>query len=196
MKHVLLTVAVMLLLLTATAQQKYFSAAVFNTQNAMPFGKFRTLFSGIYHPGVELGYGKIIRPKTKHEWYLELKFAYFFHRYVQHGIPLYLNVGYRYKLNSRISAETSIGAGYMHSIPATAKLKLDGNGEYMNNKGVGRMQVTATYGLGLSYVLNPCAAKPLKVFTNYQQRLQMPFIKAYVPLLPYNSFMIGLSKPL
>ncbi len=197
MKHSLLTVAALLIIVAATAQkQKYFSAAVFTTQSAMPFGKFGGLFSDPFHPGFELGYGKIIHPKTKHEWFLELKFAYFFHRFVQHGFPLYLNFGYRYKINSRLSAETSIGAGYMHSIPAAGKLKLNENGEYVNNKGAGRMQAIVTYGLGLSYVMNPSSARPVRIFTNYQQRVQMPFVKSYVPLLPYNSFMIGLSKPL
>lgn len=128
--------------------------------------------------------------------FFELKFAYFFHRFVQHGFPLNLNFGYRYKINSRLSAETSIGAGYMHSIPAAGKLKLNENGEYVNNKGAGRMQAIVTYGLGLSYAMNPSSAQPVRIFTNYQQRVQMPFVKSYVPLLPYNSFMIGLSKPL
>ncbi|OSZ77788.1 hypothetical protein CAP36_15625 [Chitinophagaceae bacterium IBVUCB2] len=197
MKYVLTSIIIIFLTVQVTAQQKkYFSAAIFTTQNALPFGKFTGLFGGTFHPGFELGYGKVLRPKTKHEWFLELRLAYFFHRYVQHGIPLYLNFGYRYKINNRLSAETSLGAGYMHSIPATAKLKLNENGEYENNKGAGRMQATASYALGFSYILNPASLQPLRIFTTYQQRLQMPFVKSYVPLLPYNSFMIGLSQPL
>ena len=82
----------------------------------------------------------------------------------------------------------------MHSIPDTAKRKLSEEGEYENNKGIGRMQAMATYGIGFSYVLNPAAAKTIRVFTSYQQRLQFPFVKSYVPLLPYNSFIIGLIK--
>ncbi|MBK7291724.1 MAG: hypothetical protein IPI78_16645, partial [Chitinophagaceae bacterium] len=164
------------------------------TQNAYPFGRFVGLFKETIHPGLEIGYGKILKPKEKHEWLGEVKLGYFYHRYVQHGLPLYLNFGYRYKFNSRLAAETSIGAGYMHSIPATAKLKLNQEGEYENNKGIGRMQAMATYAIGFSYVLNPTAAKTIRVFTSYQQRLQFPFVKSYVPLLPYNSFMIGLIK--
>lgn len=192
MKYVLTSIIIIFLTVQVTAQQKkYFSAAIFTTQNAMPFGKFAGLFGGTFHPGLELGYGKTLKPKTKHEWLVELKFAYFFHRYVQHGMPLYLNFGYRYKINSRLSAETSLGAGYMHSIPATAKLKLNENGEYENNKGAGRMQAAANYALGFSYILNPSASQPLRIFTSYQQRIQMPFVKSYVPLLPYSSFVIG-----
>ena len=183
------------MVISASAQkQKYLGMALFNTQTDLPFGKFSGLFTKEFHPGFEATYGENISTGKNHEWYLELKVAYFFHRYVQHGIPVYLNVGYRYKINSRFSAETSIGAGYMHSIPATAKLKLNGNGDYVNNKGVGRMQAIATYGIGLGYSPDPSVTRPVTIFTNYQQRIQMPFVKSYVPLLPYNSFMLGIRK--
>lgn len=113
MKHLSVTVVALLSILAATAQQqKYFSAAVFNTQNAMPFGKFGSLFRAPFHPGIELGYGKVMHPRTKHEWFGELKFAYFFHRFVQHGFPLYFNFGYRYKINNRFAAETYWGRLY------------------------------------------------------------------------------------
>ena len=195
MKHLIILVSALIITRSVSAQsQKYFSAAFFTTQNAYPFGKFVGLFKETIHPGIEIGYGKILKPKEKHEWFGEVKMGYFYHRFVQHGLPLYLNFGYRYKFNSRLAAETSIGAGYMHSIPATAKLKLSEEGEYENNKGIGRMQAMATYGIGFSYVLNPAAAKTIRVFTSYQQRLQFPFVKSYVPLLPYNSFIIGLIK--
>lgn len=197
MKQLIFITALIVLCKDVHAQnKKYFSAAFFTTQNAYPFGKFASLFKETIHPGIELGYGKTLKSKERHEWFTELKFAYFFHRYVQHGIPLYLNFGYRHKLNSCLSAETSIGAGYMHSIPATSKLKLNENGDYVNNKGAGRMQAMSALGFGIGYIINPVSKQPLRVFINYQQRLQFPFVKSYVPLLPYNSFFIGLSQPL
>ncbi len=181
---------------TAAQKNKYISIAVYNTHSAMPLGKFAGLFGDALHPGAEFGYGKIISQKKNHEWFSELKVSYFFHRFVQHGIPLYYNIGYRYKFSSPVSAEISLGGGYMHSIPATAKLKLNSDGEYENNKGIGRMQATASLGIGISYIINHAAKQPVKIFTLYQQRLQMPFVKSYVPMLPYNSLMIGISKPI
>ena len=174
--------------------QKYESLAIYNTQPAMPFGKFAGLITGPLHPGVEYGRGCILSSKKKHDWLFEVKAGYFFHRFVQHGIPVYANIGYRYKFNSRFSAETAIGAGGMQSIPATGKYKLNDNGEYENNKGVGRIQAIATYGIGGSYLLPPSAKKPIRVFVLYQQKLQFPFIRSYVPILPYNSFMIGMNR--
>jgi hypothetical protein len=181
---------------TAAQKTKYVSVSIYNTQNAMPFGKLAGLTGEILHPGIEFGYGKIISQKKNHEWFSELKASYFFHRFVQHGIPLYYNFGYRYKFSPKLSAETSLGAGYMHSIPATAKLKLNSDGDYDNNKGIGRMQATASFGIGISYTINHSAQQPVKIFTLYQQRIQMPFVKSYVPLLPYNNLMIGISRTL
>lgn len=197
MKKVLITLLMALAFAAAKTQQNgYISVATSTSQNAMPFGKFKDLFTETFHPGVEFGYGKIINSKIKHVWFVELKFGYFFHRFVQHSIPLYLNFGYRYHINSHFSAETSLGAGYMHSIPATAKLKLDENGDYKNNKGIGRMQAMANYAIGIGYIPKPNVKKPVRIFMQYQQRLQTPFVKSYVPLLPYTNFSIGFSKPI
>lgn len=197
MKRFLMASVVMFLCIAAHAQkQKYISVAAFNTETDLPFGKFAGLFTGPVHPGIEIGYGKNFSAKQKHEWFVESKLAYFYHRFVQHGFPLYLNLGYRHKFGKRFSAETSVGAGYLHSIPATAKLKLNGNGEYVNNKGAGRMQAMATYGLGFGYTFHFSAANPITIFTMHQLRIQLPFVKSYVTLLPYNSFMIGIRKPI
>src|SRR4030095_8414043 len=180
--------------LAASSQKKYASLAAFTTQTAMPFGKFAALFTDQFHPGIETGYGINLSTKERHDWFIELKLACFYHRFVQIGIPLYADFGYRYRFNDRFAAETSLGFGYMHSVPATAKLKLNDEGVYVNNKGIGRMQTMATFGLSLGYTIDPSAKKPVAVFTTYQQRIQMPFVKSYVPLLPYNSFMIGIRK--
>jgi hypothetical protein len=180
--------------LKATSQNRsgqYVSFAALTTQNAKPFGKFAGLFEDVIHPGIQAAYGRNIAMAQHHDWFVELRLGYFYHRYVQHAIPLSLNFGYRYKVGSHFSAETSLGAGYMHSIPATAELKLDSNGEYVKSKGVGRMQAMATFSIGFGYTLNPHATRPVKIFTAYQQLLQMPFVKSYVPVLPYNTFLIG-----
>lgn len=192
MKH--LIIFSLLFALSAQAQkkkQKFISLAVTNSQTATPFGKFSGLLFKDLHPGMEAGLGFNWKTKKKHDWFQEFKAGYFFHRFVQHGIPVYTNLGYRYKFSPKLSAEALLGGGYLHSIPATAKLKLDENGEYQNNKGIGRMQAMVNFGLRLNYTIKSDINKPLRLFTQYQQQLQMPFVKSYVPLLPYNVFMIG-----
>ena len=61
--------------------------------------------------------------------------------------------------------------------------------------GLYSMQVIACFGIGAGYRFAPSSPAPLKLFIHYQQRLQMPFVKSYVPILPYNSFLIGITKP-
>jgi len=194
MRPMYIVTIALLINLGASSQKRYVSLGAFTTQTVMPFGKFAGLFTDQFHPGIEAGYGINMSVKEKHDWFVDFKIACFYHRFVQTGIPLYANLGYRYKFSNRVNAETSLGAGYMHSVPATAKLKLHDDGVYVNDKGVGRMQAMATFGLGLGYTIDPSAKKPLSVFTTYQQRIQMPFVRSYVPFLPYNSFIIGVKK--
>ena len=167
-----------------------------NTGTANPFSQFGGLVTSIQQPGVEAGYAFNWKTKAKHDWYQELKLSYFYHRFVQHAIPVYTNFGYRYKFSQKWSAQAAIGAGYMHSIPATAQLKLQSNGTYKNDKGLGRMQGIAVINISAAHVFNPGTNRPLKLFITYQQMLQTPFINAYVPLLPYNSLLVGAGVPL
>jgi hypothetical protein len=198
MKLLIIFLSLYLLSANVKAQKrpKEFSLAVMNVQSAMPFGKFAGMFSGQFHPGAEAGIGFNWITKAKHDWFQEIKAGYFFHRFVQHGIPVYTNIGYRYKFSSSLSSKIILGAGYLHSIPAAAKLKLNDKGEYINDKGVGRMQAMAITGLGVSYKIKTNTTRPVTIFAQYQQLVQLPFIKSYVPLLPYNSFEIGISRAL
>ena len=176
-------------------KEKYVSFAFLTAQTAMPFNKFSALFSNPYHPGAEMALGKVLSNKELHQWFAEIKLAYFYHRFVQHVIPLYANIGYRHKVVSHLFANLSLGAGYLHSIPAVSKYKLNNDGDYDNNIGIGRAQATIVFSAGLQYNIVSDKKKPLRVFVNYQQLLQMPFINAYVPLLPYNSLQAGVSWP-
>lgn len=195
MKLLLTALSLCMVILLNAQKKDYIGIAVYNTQNAMPFGKFAGMFKEKFHPGIEALYGRDIFQREKHDWFLELRASYFYHRYVQYGIPVYVNFGYRYKFNKKVFAETSLGVGYMHAIPATEKLKLNNSGDYVNNKGIGRAQATASYSLGVCYTLGQPATKSLAMFATYQQRVQTPFVRSYVPLLPYTTFMIGIRKP-
>jgi hypothetical protein len=177
----------------STRRPKQLSIALFNTAPSKPFEEFAGLFTENIHPGIELGYGITWSEKKKHDWYQQVKTSYFYHRFVQHGISLYTDFGYRYKFNRRFNIDMALGAGYMQSIPATAVLKLNKNGEYEEAKGMGRAQFITPFTMGTGYTVNPSAKRPVKLFAQYQQKIQFPFISEYVPLLPYCSFILGAS---
>ena len=195
MKQLFMMVFVILIAITTYAQKKkYIGLTFFNTQTDIPFGKFAGLFKDALHPGLEFRFGKNISTKKNHDWFREWRLAYFYHRYVQSGIPLYFDMGYRRHFIRHFEAETSIGAGVMRSIPGTQVFNQNDVGEWHALKLKGRWQLIATYEIGIGYTLNPQASRPLQIFSVYQQRIQFPFVNSYIPLLPYNSFMIGVSK--
>lgn len=195
MKLLLCIVGVLLpYLVIAQNREKSLSFALTNNQTAYPFSKFGGLVAGTYHPGFEAGYSFNWKTKLKHDWFQSFKAGYFYHRFVQHAIPLYTQAGYRYKFSSRFGAQSAIGAGYLHSIPATAVMKLDENGNYKNSRGIGRGQVllNVTFAGTYNFTWNK---KPVAAFIQYQQQVQTPFNASYVPLLPYNALGIGISTP-
>lgn len=192
----LLPVVGLLLCFSGIAQpkDKSLSLALTNNQTAYPFSKFGDLVAGTYHPGFEAGYSFNWKTRPRHDWVQSFKAGYFYHRFVQHAIPLYTQAGYRYKFPKRIAAQAALGAGYLHSIPATAVMEMNEKGEYESSKGIGRAQalVNITFTGSYGFAWNK---KPLTLFVQYQQQVQAPFNASYVPLLPYNAFGLGLSTP-
>lgn len=181
--------------ITATAQREQScSISITNNATALPFGILKGYFSAPVHPGFELDWNQTVSKKKKHDWFRGIHVGYFYHRFVQHGIPLYIDYGYRYKAGKAFHASAAIGAGYFHSIPAVEVLKND-NGDYKNAKGIGRPQAMIAFTLGTGYTI-PVKDKPLTVFIHYQVRLQTPFVKSYVPVLPYNQVALGAALPL
>jgi hypothetical protein len=168
------------------------SLAVTNSQPALPFGKFYQLFAGKYHPGFEISTGLDWKIKAKHDWIQSFSVGYSYHRWVQHSIVLYTELGYRYKFPAGFSAETRLGAGYMRAILATEAFS-DGveEGKQYSKITSGRSQGIAS----LSFGINKKIERPFKCmfFLQYQQRIQTPFIQSYVPLLPYNIIKTGVT---
>lgn len=190
MRHFLIMLLIVGALPLSAQKTKQFSFALTNNASAYPYAIFARYFSEPVHPGFEAGWHKTLKQKKKHDWFRDVKIGYFYHRFIQHGIPLYVNYGYRYKFTGSFCADAALGAGYFHSIPATEVLKKDDNGNYTNAKGIGRPQAIVAFTLGTGYTFK-LKEQPLKLFLHYQVRLQTPFVKSYVPILPYNQVAFG-----
>jgi hypothetical protein len=172
-------------------RQRFVTVAVTNQHSAFPFSTFKNLFAKEFNPGVEVGYGFNWKTRPRHDWYQAFRVGYFYHRFVQHAVPVYTQIGYRYKLE-QLRFTAALGAGYLHSVPATAVLELQDDGTYKNARGIGRGQALILLSAGAEYVLSKSNRAPT-VFLHYRQQLQTPFINAYVPLLPYNGLALGVS---
>ena len=177
--------------LPGSETQRFFKIAVSNSHTAKPFGSFSSLFYQNFHPGVELGYETILADKRKHQWIFETRAGYLFHRYVQHNIALLANAGYRYGPLPGWSAEIKIGAGYQHSIADSKLFEITETEGLKKKRNMGRSQAIGAFSVGVSRKIS--AIKQSRMFIEYRQLIQTPFIQEYVPLLPYNTMLIGFA---
>jgi hypothetical protein len=90
-------------------------------------------------------------------------------------------------------AIAKLGAGYMQAIPDSQIFILENDKGYVKKNNFGRAQAILNFGLSLQKQFTKPGGK---IFLEYQQRLQVPFIPSYVPVLPYNILMIGCSFPM
>jgi hypothetical protein len=176
-----------------TQKHQYYQLAVSNSHSAKPFASFLSLFYEDFHPGIDFGYGFVLKSGDKYQWVLEGRLGYMYHRWVQHNIGLYAVTGYRYLISPSWSAEIKLGGGYQHSIPNSKVFTITESEGIKKKKNVGRSQGIVNLGFGVSKNLSPPFG--IRVFMEYKQQIQTPFIKEYVPILPYNSIVIGVAIP-
>ena len=171
----------------------HISIAFTTLHTAFPLGSFSALFTKEFHPGFEFATGFNWKTKKKHDWFQTFDVGYSYHRFVQHSLMLYSEIGYRYKFLKTFSAAAKLGVGYLHAIPVGKVFELKEDGTYKKKTNLGRPQAMAGFSLKVSKKIT---ASGLALFLEYQQRLQLPFIKSYVPLLPSNMLMAGVKIPI
>lgn len=177
---------------TPPSKAKYYRFAISNSHTAKPLGSFLSLFHKEFHPGFEISAGKILKQAKKHQWLGELTLSYLYHRWVQQNGAVSANGGYRRLIGESWGASVKMGAGYQASLPAGKVYAITDNG--LKEKGnTLRSQVIAAISIGADKTIND---RGVKLFMDYQQKIQMPFIKEYVPLLPYNTLLLGASFPI
>ena len=173
--------------------QKKLTQLTFETGNAittLPFVGAPQLFYSNYHPFTTIGARLVWKEKGKHAWEQSFNLGYIYHRFVQHSIPLFTETIYRHDFNNKFSMRAHLGLGYLHSIPDTDRFKLNDQGEYEKIKNFGRAQAGLKFSISAEYALN----QDYHISMNYGVLGQLPFVKSYVPLLPYNSIQLGIAK--
>jgi hypothetical protein len=178
--------------ISSPAQRKL-SEVTFETGNAvtaMPFVGAPQLFYTNYHPFTTIGARMVWKEKGNHAWEQSFNLGYIYHRFVQHNIPLFTETIYRYDFHRSFSMRAHAGVGYLHSIPGTDRYELNDLGVYEKINNPGRAQVGIKFAISAAYTLN----KNLHLTLNYGVLGQMPFVKSYVPLLPYNAIQLGIAK--
>lgn len=183
---------VLLIPASASAQQKFtqLTLETGNAVTALPFIGAPQLFYTNYHPFTTLGARLVWKEKGKHAWEQSFNLGYIYHRFVQHSIPLFTETIYRYDFNKSFRMRAHLGLGYLHSIPDTERFELNDQGEYEKISNLGRSQAGVKFSISAAYALT----QELQLSLNYGVLGQLPFVKSYVPLLPYNTIQLGIAK--
>lgn len=163
-----------------------------NAITAFPITGFPQLFYSNFHPFVTVGTGLTWNEKKKHAWEQSFNLGYIYHRFVQHNILLYTETIYRLNTGKNFALGVHLGLGYLHSVPATDRFELNADGEYEKITNLGRAQGMAKLSFSGRYALD----RDWRLTLNYGVLMQGPFVKSYVPLLPYNTIQLGVQKSL
>jgi hypothetical protein len=161
-----------------------------NAITALPIVGAPQLFYSNYHPFITVGGGLVWKEKGKHAWEQTFNLGYIYHRFIQHSIPLFTETIYRFHTGKNFALGVHVGLGYLHSIPGTDRFELNDQGEYDKIRNIGRAQGMAKVSFSGLYTVSD----NIKVSLNYGVIMQGPFVKSYVPLLPYNTIQLGVHK--
>lgn len=158
-----------------------------NINSAYPVSGFPGLFYKQYHPIVEAGYDFDFKQRSSSTLNASFSASYFYHRFMQHGIPIMTQLSWKYT-GFVLTPYAGLAAGYMLAIPVNGRYTLNDNGEYEKVKGIGRHQAMFGAVFGGEYKL-----AGLTFLLEHKMVFQTPFVKSYVPLLPYNVIQIGMK---
>lgn len=201
MKRAMLSGISLLMVLMLTCQQS-FTQNIITRPLVISFYNNATLLPGAgqlgvwgvpVHPGVSAGTEFRYNDDAKNEWFQTAKFSYHYHRYVQHSIQLFSEIGYRYHFNRPFDVESRLGLGYLHAISDAQIFELNEQGSYERKRTLGRPQAMASLSIGGGYRFQQWG--DLRLFVAYQFYVQVPFVNEYVPVLPNTALHLGVAFP-
>ena len=172
-------------------KSKPISISVLNNATMLPPASLTAVFNQPLHPGITASYEFGWKETDKHKWFQNAGISYMYHRFVYQAILLNTQAGYRWKINN-FSIEGYLQAGYMHAFYLTDRAVFESDGTYTYKMGFGKPQFIIGAGLGFGYNFGD-ENRIRRIFLNYDVRLQMPFVKSYVTLLPNGALSLGMQ---
>lgn len=187
--------ALILLTINVNAQDRSWGIKVSNNITGKPITTYHQLFYSNFHPGIEGEVNIPINHNLKHQLYISGNLGVYYHRFMHTGLKLYPEFNYEIQFAEKWRFITGLGGGYIHSFENVATLRLTDNGTYEQvSAWKGRPQFMAAFNFGARYL--PVKWKGASLQLSFGTFLQGPFVSGYVPLLPYNTFDLGVQVPL
>ena len=152
---------------------------------AFPFSKLLGVATTPFHPIVEVGAAYQWNKNEKNSWSQNVNIGFGYHRFLQSILPIYTTMEYKHCLKKKWQVGAFLGAGYLHSFPLNSQFKFV-DGAYERTGRSGKAQVIIRMGLLVKYQ---------RLSLAYENFLQAPFVRSYVPLMPYNLLTIGYHMP-
>lgn len=159
--------------------------SVYSNAVSLPAVKFSPL-----HPGIQVGFEKIWKEKKRFTLAQNFRLGYFYQRLVHHGIPLYTQIGYKYRVYKKLNLAAFADAGYIHTFGDNPTYKLNSDGEYVRTARAGKAHITFGYSIMASWAFS-CKHSTITPFIQHQFWMMTPFVKSYVPLMPNSAFHAG-----
>lgn len=179
------------------SQNKSIGVFVSNNVASFPVTGYPQLFYSQFHPGIDAIKEWKINKNEKHQLWAGVNAGIFYHRFIQTGLKLYPSIDYKYKISKRFLLNIGLGLGYLHSFEGYEVFKLKDSGLYETKKvWVGRSQYMAALNLGCAYKLKKEAEVSPQLVFQIRTNMQGPYVNNYVPVLPVNSVLLGVSLPL
>ena len=189
-------VFILILLFSGNLKADEYFFNVGNNHSAFPFSRFSKLAYKDFNMSFELGKRYHLRKSLKRTWSQTASIAYFRHKFVQSGIWLYGENEYHKYIRPHFSFHAGLGLGYNHMFTGTTITQQGADGLLEVKKDFGRPQAIFGASLGATRSLIKDVNSAPKIGLLYQIRMQTPFVKSYVPLLPYNALKISLIFPI
>jgi hypothetical protein len=177
------------------AQKTSIGIRLSNNITGLPVSTYPSLFYSNFHPGIDFSLKHRINENEKHQWSLSGNVGLFYHHFIQTGIKIYPSIDYALAFNSKWKLNASVDLGYLLAINNVAVLELQDDGNYESNALLkSRSQFMLGWRIGASYTPSG-EADGTSYSLAFGTFLQGPYVSGYVPLLPYNSFALGIEIP-
>jgi hypothetical protein len=191
MKRILITFLVFLPLILFAQKwgDKPCSVSILNNATMLPPASLTAVFNQPVHPGIIISTEFGWKENAGGKWFQNASLGYIYHELANQSFLLFTQGGYR-KYISKFTLEGSLQAGYMHCLSLVDRIIQDDNDKYKESKGIGKPQFIFGAGTSVGYRFEP-SLRIKRIFLSYDIRMQLPFVKSYVTMLPNGALSLG-----